>query len=45
MRNSLRLELGDRACRSMVMENTGRRSRRSWWIVSSDVLAECSRVS
>ncbi|HYL51329.1 MAG TPA: hypothetical protein VEZ15_05115 [Acidimicrobiia bacterium] len=37
----LREELGERACRTIVMENTGCRSRRCWWIVSEDVLARC----
>jgi hypothetical protein len=43
MKQALRQELGEPVCRTIVMENTGRRSRRCWWIVSEDVLATCGR--
>ena len=42
---ALRDELGERACRAMVMENSGRRSRRCWWIVSAEVLAVYDRTA
>ncbi|HWS44988.1 MAG TPA: hypothetical protein VN636_03935 [Acidimicrobiia bacterium] len=45
MSRSLQIELGDRVCRALVMENTGTRARRLWWIVSSDVLAEVSKAA
>jgi hypothetical protein len=41
MRRSCREELGERAYRSLVMENMGPPRRRVWWIVSSDILAAC----
>jgi hypothetical protein len=41
-RRSSRVELGERAYRSLFMENTGTQRRRIWWIVSADILAECS---
>jgi hypothetical protein len=40
---TLRLELGDRVCRDIVLENTGTRARRSWWILSSVVVARVDR--
>jgi len=45
MGRAAREELGDRVCRALVMENTGPRSRRVWWIVSEDTLAECRRAA
>ena len=45
MRQTMRDELGDRVCRALVMENSGKPSRRTWWIVSSGVLAECSHAA
>jgi hypothetical protein len=45
MTRTLRVELGERVCRVMVMENSGTRRRRAWWIVSSDVLAEYDRAA
>lgn len=38
----MEVELGARASRSLVMENTGRTSPRIWWIVSAAVLAMCT---
>jgi len=45
MTRRLRDELGERACRAIVMENTGRPARRCWWIVSADVLSTFERTA
>jgi len=41
MKRIAHIELGERACRQLVMENTGSPRRRIWWIVSADVLTTC----
>ena len=36
----MKSELGERACRSISMENEGPETRREWWIKSAALLAE-----
>ena len=37
---AMQSELGERACRSISMENEGPEDRRAWWIKSAALLAE-----
>ncbi len=45
MKQTSQIELGTRVSRAAVMENSGPARRRIWWIVSSDILAECSHAA
>jgi hypothetical protein len=43
--NTLLLELGERVCRDLLLENTGARQRRRWWIVSCSVLGPLEQAA